>query len=131
MDRPPGVPVKRLRLNAVRRTLGSVVLALTVSTAASAQDGGLPDAGWAEPLYGVCPEAPPALELDGGSWLLSPARASRNACLLATCDARRRELEPLPAPLNLNDPLIDLVIAIVGMAAGVYFGWTLRGLFSR
>lgn len=131
MGRPPRVPVKRLRPDSARRTLGTVVLALSVSTAASAQDGGLPDAGsWDDPIYGTCREAPPPVELDGGGWLLSPARASRNACLMATCDARRRELEQAPV-LSASNPLIDLVIAVLGMAAGVYFGWQLRGIFPR
>lgn len=84
------------------------VFALFIGLRAVAQDGGA-DGGvvqdapapFSSTLYATCPEAPPVIMLDGGFVLLPPARAARNACLLATCEsdrlAKEKTLEAPPA----------------------------------
>lgn len=51
---------------------------------------------WTSPTYADCPAAEPPTPLDGGSYLFSAARLKRVECGMASCDARRRELEPQP-----------------------------------
>lgn len=130
MFRPPNVPVKMLHsILGARRTFGSVVLALVVSAPARAQDGGLSDAGWVDPLYAGCPVAPPPEQLAEGAWKLSPARASRLACLLVTCNDRRRGLESAAPVLSGASQVFGWALFAIGLIGGVYFGWELRGLF--
>jgi hypothetical protein len=97
-----------------RRVAASVTLGFFLAAfPAFAQDAGVPDGGAVEAvrpfsaaIYEVCPAADPPVPVDvqgsfyapveatdgGQSWLLSPARASRNACLMATCEEHRTEL---------------------------------------
>jgi len=44
-------------------------------------------------LYASCPDAPPAVQLDGGWMLLPPERAARLACGLVACETDRRVKE--------------------------------------
>src|SRR6185295_9734781 len=86
---------------AQRHPRGGALMALYTLAllALAAADGGASDAGlgWNDPLYAQCPQAPPPVPLEDGSWKLPPARAARNACLAETCEARRRTLEPIAA----------------------------------
>jgi hypothetical protein len=54
------------------------------------------------PLYASCPDAPPAIQLDGGWVLLPPERAARLACGLVACETDRRakeeQLKAAPPP---------------------------------
>jgi hypothetical protein len=86
-----------------------------VLIAVLATDGGT---GWQQPLYGTCPEAPPPVAIDGGSWILEPARAARVECLMATCLSRQEQLEAAPAtPTGV----------MIGVAVGVVLGAVLGG----
>lgn len=116
-----------------------IALLLIAAMLAADLDGGTPDAGlgWNDPLYAECPKAPPPVQLDDGSWKLPPARAARNVCLMETCDARRRTLEPIaagPPMLSSGSLVADLIIWGLGFAAGGvlfgYLGWTLKGFFK-
>lgn len=129
--------MKRLRVAPrVRQTLGSGALALLVSLPAGAGDAGAPDAGaspWLDPVYAVCPEAPPPEPLDGGAWLLSAVRGSRNACLMATCAERVRELEgapPAPA-FSAGSMAMAGVLAGLALVLGLYVGVTVSRYLPR
>jgi len=103
--------------------------------ALAAADGGASDAGlgWNDPLYAQCPQAPPPVPLEDGSWKLPPARAARNACLAETCEARRRTLEPIaaaPPPFSSGSLIADLMLLGLGVLAGVILGFTFRGGFK-
>lgn len=116
------VPVKSQRAPPALRTAAFLMLA---PLGAQAADGGVV---LADEIYDACPTADPPQELDGGAWLLSPARASRNACLLATCEKARQVAEP--APLLSSTALVALLVSVaVALAGGVYFGWALRAEF--
>lgn len=111
-----------------------IAVALIVVLLGAELDGGT-DAGlgWNDPLYSMCPAAPLPEQLDGGSWLLTPARASRNACLAETCQSRRLTLEHVaaaPPMLSSGSLVADLVIWALGLCAGIYLGFNLRGLFK-
>ena len=112
----------------------TAVLVAALPLNAAELDAGTPDAGlgWNDPLYAECPKGPPPSQLADGSWVLPPARAARNVCLLETCDARRRTLEPIAAgpPMFSSGALwLDLLLWGTGVAAGIFLGWTLKGLF--
>lgn len=114
----------------------AITVMLIAALPAMGADLGAADAGlgWNDPLYATCPAAPQPEQLDGGSWLLSPARASRNACLAETCDDRRRTLEPIaaaPPPFSSGSLWIDLALFALGIAAGGFLGWGLREVFFR
>lgn len=72
-------------------------LLVLLAALAQAPDGGVPasaDAGiqvFDDPIYAMCPDAPPATELDGGWLLISPERTARLACGLVTCETNRRQ----------------------------------------
>lgn len=88
----------------------AALLALLLAT-----DGGSFDS----PLYGTCPDGPPPVlvDYDGGlAVLLPPLRAQRDACLMATCETRRSELEAAP-PVPLAATVIVAAAAFV--AGGV------------
>lgn len=109
-----------------------LIAALPAKAAAADVDGGTPDAGWAsDPLYAECPKGPPPSQLADGSWVLPPARAARNVCLLETCEARRQQLEagPVIPTFSKASLLINLVVWGLGVVLGIYFGWTLKGSF--
>ena len=117
------VPVKSQRVPPLR----TAAFLLLAPIAAFASDGGV---RFGADIYDACPAADAPQELDGGSWLLSPARASRNACLLATCESAREAAEP--APLLSKAAIIALLLsASVALAGGVYFGWVLRAQLFR
>lgn len=96
----------------------------------------VPDAGspFADPLYAQCPEAAPPLELPDGSWSMTRERGARNACLMATCAERVRQLEatPVSEPLFSKASLLaNLILWGLGLVAGVYLGWQLRAFFFK
>lgn len=101
-------------------------LLLLLAWPARANDGGTSaDAGvrFDAPLYAMCPEAPPLVELDGGWKLLPPSRAERLACLLATCEADRRAkqdaLEDSPPPWWwLGASAVVVTVAAAAFALG-------------
>lgn len=107
-----------------------MVTAIVVAVAAAAADGGTLDAGTAprfsDPLYSECPPASTAgaaAQREDGSWVLPPARAARNACLMETCDARRQQLEVAPPPLSTTSLLFAGIAAVLALALGLYVGW--------
>lgn len=130
--RPPRVSGAAPRLLLCAGTLGFLFLAAP----ARASDGGV---RFDAPLYGSCPEAPPpepvevrgsffgpVEALDGGqSWLLSPERAARNACLMATCESHRAQLEAGPVQTPLGYVLALGIGLAAGALAGGYFVWSL------
>ncbi len=82
-----------------------------VIAAMLAVDGGT----FTQEPYASCPVANDmAVPLDGGAWLLPPARAARTACLLATCEKMG---EPPPAT-----PGGYVVAAGIGFGLGVIAG---------
>jgi len=91
-------------------------------------DGGAPDAGrYGDALYAQCPAndpTQPATQDADGSWRLPPQRAARQACLLVTCDERRKQLEVAPPPLGTTSLLFSAIALVVGLALGGYVGWT-------
>jgi len=109
----------------------SLVLAVFLAVAGAELDAGT-DAGFfdsADPLYSTCQEAPQPVQLDGGSWLLGPERASRNACLMVSCDERRRVLETaVPQMTAYNSLGFYLALFALGIGAGGILGWGLREL---
>lgn len=83
-----------------------LVLVLVAQLAGSAADadagidgGASVPAPFSDALYVTCPAAEPVVALDGGWVLMPPDRAARTACLLATCEAARKQTqEPLTPP---------------------------------
>ncbi|MEK7178561.1 MAG: hypothetical protein AAB721_02825 [Patescibacteria group bacterium] len=115
--------------------MGRAAIAAVLIAALPGFAGESPDAGrWDDPLYAECPKGPPPVQLADGSWNLPPARAARNVCLLETCDSRRRTLEPIaagPPMLSSGSLVVDLIIWGLGVAAGIYLGWSLRTALPR
>lgn len=111
-----------------------LVLALVPRLALGAPDGGAelelrPD--WASPLYSDCPDAGPALAQPGGGWLLPADRAARNACLMATCDVRRQQLEAAPPPLGMTSLLFSALAFGAGLVLGGYVAWNVARWLPR
>lgn len=80
------------------------------------------DGGSLEQVYAACPDASdagPAVELDGGAWLLPPPRGPRLACRLAGCESYVRLSEsPVPA-FSSEAVTLMLVFAVLGLLTGL------------
>lgn len=80
------------------------------------------DAGtrWDDPLYSLCPPAPPSVVLPDGSRVLTPARVARLDCIMATADERRLQLEA-GAPFLSRYSLVTIaVFFVVGAVLGAW-----------
>ncbi len=92
-------------------------------------DGGAP-APFSSPIYSGCPvteeQAVPSDGVDGGAgWWLPEARARRTACLLATCEEYRAQVDGREAGAAARqlDPGAVAIISIVMVGvAGLAFG---------
>lgn len=81
-------------------------LALVLATSLAA-DGGVSQ------LYVSCPDAPMAVQLDGGSWLMTEARWARTNCRLAACETYvegAMEADAAPGPAAW----IGIAVSIAG-----------------
>jgi hypothetical protein len=107
-------------------------LASPTSSSALA-DAGVLAPTFSEPLYATCPEAPPAekvtndtwLRPPAGSYILSPKRAARNACLMETCDVDRQKKEQLLDGSSAPNWAVQFGI---GVATGIAAGFTIGRL---
>lgn len=102
--------------------MSALVLALVL-----ASDAGVPvDGGirvFEDPIYSVCPEAPPVIPLDGGWTLTPPERNARLACGLVTCETDRRlkgeQLQAAPPPGWLvGSSVVVVLVATVTFFVG-------------
>lgn len=106
-----------------------VSLALTASVSGTI----LPDGGvdmplqpnFSDPLYAQCPESADAglvtLNTETKVWTMPDARAHRVGCLMATCDERRQQLEPIPL-LSWPAFLTVTIVGVLALGLGMYFG---------
>ena len=122
--------VRALQRRAVQLMLCSFIAMLSSRSVAAGLDPN-------DPVYAGCPVAEepsrlldPSLSVDVASgrfngWrALSPARASRQACLLETCDAKRlSHLETLNGPSQPVWYLMLVAAFALGTAAGTGVGW--------
>lgn len=96
-------------------------------------DAGVLAPTFSEPLYATCPDAPPAEKVTNDTWLrppvgsyiLSPKRAARNACLMETCDVDRQKKEQLLTGSTAPNWAIQFG---VGVATGIAAGYTIGRL---
>lgn len=77
-----------------------------------------PDAGLE---YSHCPEAPVMSMVDGG-YVLTDARASRLACIIATCESERTALRKEPEILS---PPLAMVLTSLGLGIGLAVGYVI------
>lgn len=84
---------------------------------------------WADPLYALCPPAPPRVVLDGGWSLFSPERIARLDCIMVTADERRLQLEAAAPFLSDTSLLFAGILFLAGAFLAGYVAWNLRGLF--
>lgn len=103
----------------MRLAVAALLLA-ALPASADDVDGGT---AFADPIYASCPVADAPVEVDGGSFLLSPARAARDACLLASCETDREATPPVSA----NGMLVALALGLLGLLVGVAGAWFIRG----
>ena len=98
--------------------------AIAALVIAASPDAVAPDAGsWTDdPIYAECPAAPQPLKLPDGSWLSSPLRASRNACIEAACEKNRQDLKNGPPALGWFTWALAALTGALAFAAGVYLG---------
>lgn len=71
-------------------------------------------------MYTACPEAPPAVQFDGGWWLPTP-RGERLACELAACEAVAIPVltqQPPPTPTAAMVAVSAVAIAVLSALAG-------------
>lgn len=87
------------------------------------------DGGSLEQIYSVCPDvsdAGPAVELDGGTWLLPPPRGAHLACKIAGCEEYvRRSESPVPA-FSSEAVTLMLVLTVLGALTGLASGFALE-----
>lgn len=90
------------------------------------------DGGLAQ-VYEVCPDASdagPAVELDGGTWVLPPPRGPRLACKLSGCEEYVRQFET-PVPMFSQAALmLALVVGIAGVLVGGVGLWAIERWFG-
>lgn len=102
----------------------------------AAADGGAPPADGGGGVTAIdygCPEAPPAVQVDGG-WFYPELRASRQACLLAAT-AKHRDIllekqEPAPIKGEAGSGMaigIAVLVLVAAFAGGVLVDEKIHG----
>lgn len=82
-----------------------------------AGDGGT---RWDDPLYALCPAAPPSVVLPNGSRVLTPERVARLDCIMFTADERRRQLEAGAPFLSRFSLVTTAVFFVAGIVLGAW-----------
>lgn len=97
-------------MSGLRAVAVSVIISLSPVALAT-------DAGTVAPTQ--CPDAPLAVQVDGGYWLMAPERERRITCLLTECEAENTQLKATPTPWAWL--AVSLAVGVgAGFAVGYY-----------